>query len=362
VSQDPFPYMRWAKRHLQAAWGPSNLGMSGVPPPDAGAQEAWGQPPAFEVGAPRRALKQALAARYGIEPDGIHTTAGTSHANFIVYLALARGGRVAAEAPAYEALHRLTPAVGASLDLVQRDPRRDWRIDPASLAAAIHPDTDLLVVSDLHNPSGKRLHPDDLDLLIGAAERHDALLLVDEVYADFDPDRRPTAARRHPRVLATNSLTKVHGLGALRCGWILASPDVIRRIEAWDDLVHPEQPPAMLAAAAAYLPHAEERAAGIRAQAAQRSDQVDAWVANTPGVSWTRPDGGVTAFLRLGDVQAPGDGDRVSARLFEKHAVRIVPGSFFQSPDWLRLSYLLAEEDLAAALAALADVLAEPAP
>jgi hypothetical protein len=256
---------------------------------------------------------------------------------------------VAVETPAYEALPRLAAAVCADLATFSRNLDDHARIDAGSLASAVTPQTDLIVVTDLHNPTGARLAEADLDLLLAVAEGAGAHLLVDEVYLDFDPQERPTAARRHPRILTTNSLTKVHGLPDLRAGWILGAPDVIDRIDAWDDLVHPSLPPAPMREAAAYVPRARERLAAIRARAAQRAEQVDAWVDATPGVTWMRPDGGITGFLRF----ERADGDAVAAHAWTHEQVRVVPGSFFQVPRGVRISYLLDEGDLAAALAGL---------
>ena len=358
MEPSPFPYMRWAKAHLNGAWGPSNLGMSGVQPPTAAERAAWGLPPALGIGLPRADLKARLSEASGMPPEGIHCTAGTSHANFVACLALARGGRLAVEQPAYQALPRLATAIGAAVSPVRRDPARGWRLDADSIAAAVDAGTDLFLVTDLHNPSGRRLEPEDLDRLVQAAVACDAYVLVDEVYQAFDPALPRTAALLDDRILTTNSLTKTHGLGDLRCGWILGAPEIIARIEAWDDLVHPEQPPAMLAAAAAYLPHAPARHAALRNEAAARIEQVDAWVASTEGVSWSRPHGGITGFLEL----APGiDGDRLAAHLLEHDGLRVVPGSFFDHPQAIRISYQLPPADLARALEALGKTLAREA-
>ena len=356
MAEAPFPYMRWAKAHLDGTWGPSNLGMSGVRPPSAEEREAWGLPSTSEIGDPLPALKAALAEAAGLTPAHVYVTAGTSHANFIAALTLARGGRLAVEDPAYEALPRLAQAISAEVVPLRRDPARGWRFDPADLDAAAAADVDLFLVTDLHNPSGQRLDDADLEALTQAAAACDAHVLVDEVYQAFDPTPRRTAVHHDPRILTTNSFTKTHGLGDLRCGWIFADPEVITRIEAWDDLVHPQQPPAMLAYATRCLPHAPARLASLREEAEARIEQVDRWVQSTPGVSWVRPVGGITGFLAL---EAPLDGDRVAARLLEETGIRIVPGSFFQRPDHLRISYQLDEAELARALDALGTVVAE---
>jgi len=353
LASAPLPYMRWAKAHLSwEALGPGTicLGMSGLTPLSGTERGALGMPPLPEVGTAAADLKAALATHHGVAPAHVALAAGTSHANFVTYLALARGGAVAVEAPAYEALPRLAPAVGASCSPFARDPARDWRVDPASLAAAVNDTTDLIVVTDLHNPSGMRLDSEDLDLLLRTAERHDAFLLVDEVYADFDPEPRPTAALRDPRIITTNSLTKAHGLPDLRCGWILGSPEVLERIAGWDDLVHPALPPAPMIDAAIYVPQARALLEATRERAATCSALVDAWVEATPRVSWSRPTGGLTGFLLLDGL----DGDRVAERAWTDHSVRIVPGSFFQCREGLRISFLLPEDELTRALDGLA--------
>jgi hypothetical protein len=347
----PFPYMRWAKRHL-TGYGGMNLGMSGI-----GALTSAEVPLPREIGywAPEGEhgdpdLRAAIAARYGVRPQQVFASAGTSLANFLVFLAEAQGAAVAVETPAYEALPRLGTAVGASVSLFRRVEERDWRIDPESLRAAVGPKTRLIAVTDLHNPSGKRLHPDDLALLVAEAERVDAAVLVDEVYLDLDLAPRRTAALAHPRVIATNSLTKAHGLGGLRIGWILADPARIDRIAAHNDLVCPAHPVLSVAVAKAYLPGAEARVERTRAMLASRLEVADAWVRSRPDLSWRRPDGGITGFLRL----PPGlAADRVAEHAWRAHGVRVVPGTFFQAPGHLRVSYGLPEADLQRAFQAL---------
>lgn len=352
----PFPYMRWAKAHLPQG-DPHSLGLSGLPRPAAGALAGILDPFLAGGADPRPAWKEALARHHGTAPECVHPALGTSHANFLVYLAFARGGHVAAETPAYEALHRLAPAVGATLSTFARRPETRWRVDPDELAAAAVEGTRLLAVTDLHNPSGARLDDSDLALLVEAAERLDAVVLVDEVYLDLDPQDRPSAATGHPRVVATSSLTKSHGLWDLRAGWVLGDPDRIAAVERWDDLVCPSQPPITARQALAYLPQAGACLEATRARSARRTEQVDRWVRGRGDVWWTRPDGGFTGFLRIGRPGRPLDGDAVARDLAAQAGVHIVPGSFFQRPAWLRISYMLEEADLDAALAALGEAL-----
>ena len=348
----PFPYMRWAKQNL-TGHGPFNLGMSGIAElttSDVPLPEGIGYwAPEGEYGDP--ALRALIAARYGVRPEQVFVSAGTSLANFLVYLAEARGGHVAVETPGYEALLMLPSAVGAKVSAFVRSEERGWRIDPVSLRKAVRKGTRLIVVTNLHNPSGTLLSPTDIDLLVSEAERVDAAVLVDEVYLDFALVPQPTAALRHPRVLVTNSLTKAHGLGGLRVGWVLADPARIDRIAKWNDLVCPAHPVLSLAVAKSYLPRADEFLAKTRAGIAARLAIADAWVRSRTDVFWHTPAGGLTGFLRL---PAGMDGCRLAAHAAKKHGVGVIPGSFFQCPDHVRFSYGLdSEDDLRGALAAL---------
>ena len=351
----PFPYMRWAKRHL-TSYEPSNLGMSGVPSVSAAdlpyPDDVPYWAPEGERGDPE--LCRAIATRYGVDPEGVMLSAGTSLANFLVYLVEARGGHVAVETPAYESLLRTPEAVGATVAAFRRDEARGWRIDPASLEVAARAGTRLLVVTDLHNPTGARLHRDDLALLLDHAKRRDAAVLVDEIYLDLATAPARTAALADPRVIVTNSLTKAHGLGGLRVGWILAHPDRIARIAAWNDLVCPAHPVPSIVLAKRYLPQADRFLARTRSQAAARLAQTDAWVRSRRDVSWVAPAGGISGFLRL----PPGlSGDVLAEHAMKARGVRVIPGSFFQSPGHVRVSYGLAEGDLARALESLGHAL-----
>jgi len=347
----PFPYMRFAKTKL-TAFGGLNLGMSGiagltaadVPPPKD--TPYWA--PEGEFGDPD--LRTAVAAHAGVGEDRVFVSAGSSLANFLVYLTEARGAHVAVETPVYEALSALPRAVSATVSTFRRDETRGWRLDPGSLRAAVTSDTRLLVVTDLHNPTGARLHPDDLALLVAEAERVDAAVLVDEVYLEMDLEPRRTAAHSHSRVIVTSSLTKAHGLGGLRIGWILADPARIAKIAAWNDLVCPAHPVPTIAVAKAYLPLATQFLARTKALIRERVERTDRWIEAREDVSWVRPAGGITGFLRLPEGV---DSDALAEHAWTRHGVRVIPGSFFESNAHVRISYGLPAADLDKALAAL---------
>ena len=57
-----------------------------------------------------------------------------------------------------------------------------WRVTPQAVAAAIGPRTRVLLLNSPHNPTGRVLRRDELELLASACREHDVIALTDEVY------------------------------------------------------------------------------------------------------------------------------------------------------------------------------------
>ena len=115
----------------------------------------------------------------------------------------------------------------------ERSWQKGFALDPYVLRTALTPKTKLIVISNAHNPSGAMAGRDVLEQIGVMADAIGALVLVDEVYAEAQHDDAPlpiAAARLGDVFVTTNSLTKAYGLAGLRCGWILASPEIAERI------------------------------------------------------------------------------------------------------------------------------------
>src|SRR5438309_1538549 len=79
--------------------------------------------------------------------------------------------------------------------------------------------------------AGVRASEEELARIARVAERTGTPVLFDEVYLETVLEDRPApAATRSPLFLTTSSLTKAYGLASLRCGWILSSAQITRRI------------------------------------------------------------------------------------------------------------------------------------
>ncbi|MDE1150644.1 MAG: pyridoxal phosphate-dependent aminotransferase [Azospirillaceae bacterium] len=180
-----------------------------------------------------RHLVDALCARYGETPDRVMSTTGVTGGLQLILRALVRPGeRVLIETPGFSLLPSLALEAGAVVDDLPRA-APDFGVDAAEVTARLKLDTRLVILTSPHNPTGAALNHATLKAVARAASAVGALVVVDEVYGDFA--RRPSAgvaAALAPNIVTLSSLTKVFGLFALKCGWIMADPAVLARIRA----------------------------------------------------------------------------------------------------------------------------------
>jgi aspartate/methionine/tyrosine aminotransferase len=283
-------------------------------------------------------LREAIAARYGVSPANVLVTAGATHALFLLGGCLIEpGDRVAVETPGYQAIRHLPTLFGAHPIPLERPLENRFRPDPARAEALFRIGVRLLLLSDLHNPSGVGLLPEEIRQIAEAAERHGARLLVDEIYAEFLPrEKRPAAFRLHPAAITVTGATKAFGFGGVRIGWALAEEELVRRAYAFNDYVTVliPSPSARLALRLLRgIVPIEER---LRAAVAARRAVFEAWLAEEKRVACVPPDGGIVAFPRLPEGM---NGARFAKDLAERERVRVVPGEFFGAERHVRIGF-----------------------
>jgi len=246
------------------------------------------------------------------------------------------GDDVLIEHPTYELLVSTARYLQASVKRFYRFESDGYAINPAEIREAVTPNTKLIVLTNLHNPSSVLTPESTLSEVGDIARSIHARVLVDEVYLDAVYQNTPTTSfHLGKEFVTTSSLTKVYGLSGLRCGWILAQPDQARAMYRLNDLFGavPPHPTELLSVIACQnLATIRERARVIveadRALLANffAADQGQTFAAVTT-------ESGTTAFPRL----KHGNVDAFITQLREKHETSVVPGRFFDMPNHLRI-------------------------
>jgi aspartate/methionine/tyrosine aminotransferase len=345
------PYIEWAKLASTARW---NLATSGLP--HLSADDIGGWPDTAVLTGPNAygypPLLERIAAHHRVRPAQVVTATGCSMANFLALAALTSpGDEVLIERPTYEPLLRAASHLGARITRFDRRAGDGFRIDPDAVAAAVTPRTRVIVLANLHNPSSQHTGNDVLARIGDRAAWAGARVLVDEVYLDTVFDRAPgSCVHLGSAFVATGSLTKTYGLSALRCGWIIADEELTQRTWRMADLYGNVQPfPMDLLAVAAF-----DRLPTLRARSRALLDAnrtiFARWAAVRRDLTFMLPAWGTTVCVKPTRL----DAERLCENLRAEHDVSVVPGRFFEQPDYVRLSLCTDSDTLTEGLRRLA--------
>jgi aspartate/methionine/tyrosine aminotransferase len=128
---------------------------------------------------------------------------------------------------------------------------------------------------------------------------------------------------------------KIYGLSSLRCGWALASPEIAEKLRRARDIVDVSGPtPADRLAVIAFR-HIDRLAERARAIVEANTRLFRAFLSEEKRFE-SVPSRATISFPRFADGQSSA---RFAQRLFDKHGVAVVPGSFCSFPSHIRISY-----------------------
>ena len=184
-----------------------------------------GYGPSPGIPAAREAVAKELTSHgFPISPDRALVTAGTSEAIDLVISAIVDpGGEVLVPMPTYPLYTAVLAKIDARAKFYRCDPSRGWQPDLDHLKSLITPATRAMVVIDPNNPTGATYPTSTRRALIELAERHNLVLLADEVYGDLgydgpvDPIGKldPDAA-----IITFSSMSKAYLAPGWRTGWM----------------------------------------------------------------------------------------------------------------------------------------------
>lgn len=331
-----FEHLAWIRDHEDEDL--AHLDWSSVLPVDPA--DLSTDPPELSAGQPGgldddRRLRAMLAQRYDVPRDHVLVTLGATEALVLTGLAVLDDDRRAlVERPAYRPLVELPRLAGARIDRFDRRFEDGFRVPVDDLAARLD-DVDLVVLTNLHNPTGVGIGEDALDRLMEAAADAGAHVLVDEVYRRSAFGRTAVPAAGHRTGISVDSLTKFFGYGNVRVGWTVGPPDVVERARRAKDLLNPEMVPQGLRVAEWVLEHEAELTRHAKARLDGNRELVETWI-DQHDVAWVPPAGGNVCAPAIPDGW---DDDVAFAKRALEEDVCVVPGTYLELPGHVRVGY-----------------------
>ena len=316
----------------------------------------------------REAIARYLKRRFGASFDPgreILATVGVSEAIDLAVRALCSpGDEVIYHEPcfvSYSPTIRLAHAVPVAAETRAED---GFRLEPAALEAKVTPRTKAVLLNFPCNPTGATLSRGDMLEILRIAERHDLVVLADEVYSELNydaPADEPLASfasfpEFRDRVVLLNGFSKSWAMTGYRLGYACGPEDVVGAMMKIHQYGIMSAPTPSQAAGVEAMDHGDPDVVRMREEYRRRRDFLVPAL-NAMGLKTVMPKG---AFYAFADIRSAGLSDEEFAlRLLEEHAVAVVPGSAFgpSGAGYVRLSYATSMEKLRIAVERMAKFL-----
>jgi aspartate/methionine/tyrosine aminotransferase len=220
--------------------------------------------------------------------------------------------------------------------------------------------TKLLILATPSNPGGGLIAAEDLDQLVWWAERRDVLIVSDESFGRFhyENDRISpgSLARARRRTLTIGSVSKSHGLAALRVGWLAGHRHLVRpcllsaalRMTAVSTVCQQMALSALRQSAGSFAPLLGELAARRR-YAYERLHSMD--------LKSTWPAGGLFFWVPVWELGL--SGRAFAEKLVCERRVQVTPGDLFgpSGAGYVRISFAVDDGRLREGLSRLSEFL-----
>lgn len=304
-------------------------------------------------------LRQAVAAKFQREnglsytPDQVLVSNGGKQVLFNGFMAvLEPGDEVVIIAPYWVSYPAQVQLAGGVPKVVTTSPESGFQPDVDKVAAAITPRSKVLVLNSPSNPTGAVYAPELVEALVELAVRNDMWVFADDLYEHLVYDGVFTAAARfaQDRTLIIHGASKGYALTGWRIGYGTGPKPLIQVMSRLQGQVTSGANSLAQHATVAALNEVEKTAEFQRVTRAAYKQRRDVLVAglNRLGLATPMPQG---AFYVMADTTTIDPDENVAAvRLLEEAHVGVVPGTDFEAPGQVRLSYATSLERIEEAL------------
>lgn len=305
----------------------------------------------------RTALSHHLAELYGVlySPEAeILITVGVSEALYLAMTAVVDpGDEVIIPEPCFVSYAPEVTFAGGVPVTVPTHVEDDFRVTAATIQEAITPKTKAILLGYPNNPTGAVMTREIMQEIAILAEKHDLLLISDEIYDRLVYGVQHTCVPGLPgmrdRTILLGGFSKDYAMTGWRLGYVCANPDLLAAMRKVHQYTIMSAPTMAQAAGIAALEAGNEYVEKMRDEYDRRRRLiVDGF--NTLGLDCFEPRG---AFYAFPSIAASGmSSDDFAMRLLEEEEVAVVPGEAFgpSGEGFIRASYATDYEKIAEAL------------
>ena len=311
-------------------------------------------------------LREAICEKYRREHDlayrkeDVLVSCGAKHSLYNVLQAVVNpGDEVVIPAPYWVSYSDMALLAGGVPKLIPSNEASGFRIKPEQLQAALTPRTRVFLLNSPCNPTGATYSRDELLGIVGVLEKHNCLILADDIYEKIVYDGFQVhnivtlCPNLRERTIIVNGVSKTYAMTGWRIGYALGPSDLIAaagKIQSQST----SNPTSIAQAAALEAIRGKQDEVTVMAREFQKRRDVIVDKLNAiDGITCRKPEGAFYVFPNIGRLLGKtGLGKKLSSPcdladyLLEEAKVAGVPGEDFGSNEHIRFSYATSLQDI----------------
>ncbi|MCV9886916.1 aminotransferase [Metabacillus halosaccharovorans] len=298
-------------------------------------------------------LKEKTDITYSAKEE-ILVTVGASQALDIALRAIVNpGDEVIVIEPSFVAYSSLVSLAGGVPVSVQTSGEMEFKLQPSDLEKAITKKTKAIILCSPSNPTGTVLNKEDLEKIASIIEKHDLLVISDEIYAELTYDEAYTSfvsiEGMAQRTILVSGFSKGFAMTGWRLGYVAAQQEFLSAMLKIHQYAMMCAPTMAQYAAVEAIKNGKEDVMHMKKSYRQRRNLFVSAL-NEMGLSCHVPGGAFYAFPSIQKTNL--SSEEFAEELLMEEKVAVVPGSVFgeSGEGYIRCSYASSLEQLQEAL------------
>ena len=295
----------------------------------------------------REEISNYLKRHYGVwyEPDAevLVTVGGSEAIDLCVRSLVNPGDEVLIPEPSFVCYVPITEMAGGVPVIIETKPENGFRLTAKELEEKITEKTKLLILPYPNNPTGAVMRREDLEAVAGVVERHNLMVLSDEIYSELTYGTAPHIAfssitGMQERTVLVNGFSKSHSMTGWRLGYAAGPKEIIALMTKLHQFAIMSAPTTSQYAAIEALQNGDDDIEYMRSQYDMRRRLIVDGL-NAMGLKCFEPEG---AFYVFPSVKSTGlTSMEFSEKLIYSKRVAVVPGDAFGAcgEGFVRISY-----------------------
>ena len=300
-----------------------------------------------------RHYKRLYNLNYDADKEVLVTVGVSEALDLALRAVLEIGDEVLIPEPSYVSYKACTTLAGGVPVPVAAKLENEFRITPEELEPYVTPKTKVILIGYPNNPTGAIMERQDLLRLAEFAEKHDLIVISDEIYGDLTysgfHECFSALPRMRDRTILLNGFSKAYAMTGWRIGYALSNEDFIGAMTKIHQYTMLCAPITAQVAAIEALKHGEKYMKKMVAEYDRRRNLIFDGL-NKLGLKCFEPKG---AFYIFPDITSTGmPADEFAEKLIRTERVALVPGTAFgeSGAGHVRCSYATNIEKISEAL------------